>query len=305
METLNRRSLKSVFVYGRERLRRAGIDNFALDAEVLLRHATGLDRVTMLTNPQIPLDERVVDEYHEYLRQREQRTPVAYITNSIEFMSLPMYIDRRALIPRPDTEILVEHALDMIETLTESRDGRQISVLEMCTGSGCIALSLAHYAPGIHITATDLSADALQLANENAQRYATGTNIKFLKGDLFQPVAGLRFDVVIANPPYIPTADIDTLDEDVRLYEPNTALDGGADGLDFYRRLCDGVCNALNPGGVVLFEIGYDQGTAVKQLLAGAGLSAGVVKDLSGHDRVVLGYLSPSAKNKKFAEEII
>ncbi|MCL2699122.1 MAG: peptide chain release factor N(5)-glutamine methyltransferase [Defluviitaleaceae bacterium] len=288
---MSRNSLKAIYVYGRERLRRAKIDGCALDAEVLLRHATGLDRAGMLTNPGMIIEEHAVEKYHEYLRQREQRTPVAYITNTVEFMSLPMHIDRRALIPRPDTEILVERALSLIGKMTKSADGskkRQISILELCTGSGCIALALAHHAPEARIMATDLDADALQLASENAQRYAAGENIKFLRGDLFQPVLGLKFDMVIANPPYIPTQTVGTLDEDVRLYEPVSALDGGQDGLEFYRRLFAGLRGALKRGGVALFEIGYDQGEDVTRLLADAGFKSGIIKDLSGRDRVVL-----------------
>lgn len=286
---MNRKTLRNVFIYGRERLSRCGVDSYALDAEVLLRHITGLDRSMMLTNHEMILDDCVIEEYHKCLQLREQRMPVAYITNSVEFMSLSMYIDHRALIPRPDTEILVECALALIDKLTKNSNSRKISILDLCTGSGCIALALAHYAPGIHVTATDLSADALQLANENARRYAGGANIQFLEGDLYQPVAGLKFDIVIANPPYIPAGDIESLDADVRIYEPTAALNGGADGLEFYRRLCDGAKDALSPGGVVLFEIGFNQGVAVTKLLVDAGFITKIIKDLSGHDRVAFG----------------
>jgi release factor glutamine methyltransferase len=248
---------------------------------------TGLDRAGMLANPKMILDELIVGEYYECLRQREQRAPVAYITSTVEFMSLSMHIDRRALIPRPDTEVLVERALGLIKAKSGGKEN--FSILELCTGSGCIALALAFYAPNAHIMATDLSADALQLASENAGRYAAGANIKFLRGDMFQPVQGLRFDMVVANPPYIPTGTINSLDEDVRLYEPVSALDGGADGLDFYRRLCAGLRSALKPGGAALFEIGCDQGADVTRLLKDAGFKSGLIKDLEGRDRVVLG----------------
>ena len=286
---MSRKNLKSVLKYGRERLREFGIDGYALDAEVLLRHAAGLDRVTLLTNHEIKLNDQVIEEYEKYLLLRQRRMPVAYITKNVEFMSLPMHIDKRALIPRPDTEILVEGALALIDGLSNRNSGRPISVLELCTGSGCVAIALAYYRPGIQVTATDLYDDALQLASGNAKCYSACSNIKFLKGDLYTPVSGLKFDIVIANPPYIPSADIETLCDDVKLYEPAPALDGGADGLDFYRRLCGGAMNMLNPGGFVMFEIGFDQGAAVAKLLTEAGFITEVIPDLSGHDRVVTG----------------
>ena len=226
------------------------------------------------------IDEDKAEEAKGYARRVKEGEPLQYVLGETDFYGVTLKSDPRALIPRGDTEVLVEQALKDIDIL-RSDAKEALNVLDICTGSGAIAIALS-IKGGIHVTATDISEEALSLARENVE--STGANVTLLKSDLFENIEG-EFDLITANPPYIPSAEVDKLDDYVKR-EPRLALDGGADGLDYYRKIRLGVAPRLKAGGVLLLEIGFDQGAAVSALFADMG-EITVIPDLEGHDRVV------------------
>ena len=225
--------------------------------------------------------EAATDRYREMIKKRSRRIPLQHILGSQDFMGLTFKVNEHVLIPRQDTETLTELVLQ------EQKD-RKKKVLDLCTGSGCIAISLGVLGGYEDVTAVDLSAEALKVARENGERLlGRDRTIRFLQGDLFDCVEG-RFDIITANPPYIATQVIRGLAPEVRDYEPRMALDGDEDGLSFYRRIAAQARGRLNPGGCVYLEIGHDQGRAVRDLLEAAGFeNIRIVKDTPGLDRVV------------------
>lgn len=266
-------------------LTECGILDASIDAwyllEYLLKQAVGahVNRAWFLLNRQEELPEKVWQEYEELIKKRGTHMPLQHITGEQEFMGIPFIVNDKVLIPRQDTEILVE------EAMKKAKAGMR--VLDLCTGSGCIIISLLKLMPGLTGMASDLSAEALKIAEENARRQ--GVTVDFRQGDLFEPVEG-SFDLIVSNPPYIPTADIQGLMEEVRIYDPMMALDGREDGLYFYRRILQEGLKYLKPGGWLMVEIGSDQGKDVSELMERAGLSEiSIVKDLAGLDRVVKG----------------
>jgi len=273
-------SLAQAQVKTRAALRAAGIDSADLDARLLLEAATGLDRIAILSAPETALSDAQAAQLHLLTERRAAREPMAYILGKREFRSLEFLTPQGVLIPRPDTETLIEAALEA------APDAR--SVLDLGVGSGCILLSLLHALPEAEGWGVDQSPAALNASAENARRLGLSRRVHFVASNWG---AGLerRFDLVTSNPPYIPSADIETLDADVRDYEPRAALDGGVDGLSAYRVLADELPRLLAPGGVAALEIGWDQSAAVMRLLTEAGLKdVEVRKDLAGRDRVVL-----------------
>lgn len=231
------------------------------------------------------LPEEQLSEYEITLRKRAEHIPLQYIIGETEFMGLKFKVNSNVLIPRQDTETLVEEALKIVQP--------GMRVLDLCTGSGCVIVSILHNAGGnaggVKGYAVDISKQALIVAKENAKQ--NDVTVNFERSDLFDNVTG-KFDVIVANPPYIPTAEIAKLMPEVRDFEPTEALDGKEDGLYFYRKMVEQCGNYLNPGGKILFEIGHDQGDAVSGLLRDAGFyDVGIVKDLARHDRVVTGTL--------------
>lgn len=266
-------------------LTECGIPDASIDAwyllEYLLKQAVGahVNRAWFLLNRQEELPEKVWQEYEELIKKRGTHMPLQHITGEQEFMGIPFIVNDKVLIPRQDTGILVE------EAMKKAKAGMR--VLDLCTGSGCIIISLLKLMPGLTGMASDLSAEALKIAEENARRQ--GVTIDFRQGDLFEPVEG-SFDLIVSNPPYIPTADIQGLMEEVRIYDPMMALDGREDGLYFYRRILQEGLKYLKPGGWLMVEIGSDQGKDVSELMERAGLSEiSIVKDLAGLERVVKG----------------
>ncbi len=260
-------------------LRGEGIADAATDALLLIEHVTGMDRNGLLLHGSegVPADKE--EEYLELVGKRAAHIPLQHITGHQEFMGLDFFVNEHVLVPRFDTECLVEEAMLCVE------DG--MKVLDMCTGSGCVIISLARYKNDLEAVGCDISEEALKLARKNAE--ANGACVKFLRSDLYEAVDG-AFDVIVSNPPYIRTSEIGELMEEVRDHEPLMALDGGEDGLDFYRRLMAGADDHLLPGGVILFETGFDQGEAVSSLMKEHGYKdVSVVKDLAGNDRVVRG----------------
>ncbi len=259
----------------------AGNPSPRLDAQVLLAHVLDCDRVSLYTNFDKPLKEEELRQYRELIRRRLAGEPTAYLIGEKEFWSLAFTVDERVLIPRPDTELLVEVALE----LARAR-GASPRIAEIATGSGAVAIALAKELPDATVVATDLSAGALAVATANVERHGVGDRVELREGDLLAPLAGERFDVLVANLPYVPTGDLPTLSAEVRC-EPRGALDGGPDGLDLLRRLCAGAAAHLAPGGAIALEHGFDQGPGVRALLASLA-GATTRTDLAGQPRVTL-----------------
>lgn len=250
-----------VLTWTKEFLAAKGIENARLEAEWLLCDATGLDRVGLYLNFDKPLDEDELAVYRSMVSRRARREPLQHILGSQEFFGLDFEVTPDVLIPRHDTEILVSEAL--------ARMPDACSVLDIGTGSGCIAVALAHKLPAAVVTATDISEAALAVACRNAGRHAV--SVEFLAGSLLEPTAGRRFDLIVSNPPYIPTGDIKGLEPEVRDYDPHRALDGGADGLNVYRKLIPAAQESLNIDGWLLLEIGIGQAAAVSHMFTEAG----------------------------------
>jgi release factor glutamine methyltransferase len=263
--------------------RARGIESPRLEAELLLAHALGLDRMKIIVEQDRPLSPEELARYRDLIKRRRAREPVAYIRGEREFWGRPFRVDRRVLIPRPDTEALVETALR--RTVRLSMSGR---ALDLCTGSGCVATTFALERPGWTVTGSDLSPDAIAVARDNAARLGAVWNVRWLEGDLFEPVGEERFDLVTANPPYIAEGEAAALSPDIRDHEPHLALFGGPRGLDVTARIVAEAPRHLRPGGVLALEIGAGQADDVAAMLERAGLSAiERTRDYGGHDRVV------------------
>jgi len=264
----------------RTALRDAGIDSADVDARLLLEAATGLDRIAILSAPETLLNADQAAQLRQLTERRLCNEPMAYILGRREFRSLEFITPSGVLIPRPDTETLIEAAL-------EAAPGAR-SILDMGVGSGCILLSLLHALPDAEGWGVDQSAIALRTSAKNARRLGLSARAYLLASD-WGAALSRRFDLVVSNPPYIPSADIEGLASDVRDFEPRAALDGGADGLSAYRIITAQMPLLLAPGGVAVLEIGWDQSEAVGRLLTLAGLAdIRVRKDLAGLDRVML-----------------
>ena len=289
---------------GADALDRAGIAESRLDARLLLEHVCKTDRNTLLAHGERLVTEEESKAYFELISERESRVPLQHLTKLQNFMGLDFDVNEQVLIPRQDTECLVE------EVLRNLHDG--MSFLDMCTGSGCILVSLLKYTNNCFGVGADISQDALDMAVNNANKLLTNVNVVkedevdlplltekyfdinssavFVKSDLFEKITG-KFDIIVSNPPYIETAVIDTLSPEVKDHEPRLALDGSADGLEFYRKIIDGSKEHLTRGGMLFFEIGYNQGESVKALMEENGYTeVSVFKDYAGLDRVVYGY---------------
>ena len=275
-------TLREAYEYGQEKLKNAGISDAAVDAWYLLEFATGLSRAEYFLRMNEEMAPEEEAKYREYIERREKRIPLQHITGTQEFMGLEFLVNEHVLVPRQDTEVLVETVLDDLQP--------GMDVLDMCTGSGCILLSLMKLGKEVCGTGVDISEEALDVARGNAEKL--DVKATFLQSDLFEKVEG-TYDVIVSNPPYIRTCVIEELEAEVRLHDPMLALDGKEDGLYFYRRIIGESVKFLKEKGKLYFEIGHDQGVDVKQLMEEAGLSyVTVKKDLAGLDRVVFGVYS-------------
>lgn len=253
-----------------------------LDAWYLLSYVTEMSRASYIMEAASPIDDLALYKYQSLLYRRAKHEPLQYIVGEQDFMGLKFWVNEHVLIPRQDTELLVEQALAAI--LPGSH------ILDLCTGSGCVLISLVALGQGLSGTGVDISKEAIDVAKENGQRLV-GNKAVFYRGDLFAPVHG-KFNAIVSNPPYIPTAVIEGLEPEVKDHEPRLALDGTDDGLYFYRKICAQAADYLNEGGWLLVEISYDQGQAVAGLFQAAGFKdVQIVKDLSKNDRVVKGHL--------------
>ena len=275
-------TLKQVLDKGILMLESENVPDAKIDAWYLLSFVTGLSKAQYFLKQNEEVDELLVHKYQNVLLRRASRVPLQHITEEQDFMGLPFWVNEHVLIPRQDTETLVEEALKVIPSGSH--------VLDLCTGSGCVIISLVALGQGLSGVAVDLSAEALVVAKENGTRLCKG-KVAFLQGDLFGPVTG-RFNAIVSNPPYIPTKVIEELAPEVRDHEPMMALDGTADGLLFYRRITEQAKDYLNEECWLLVEIGYDQGPDVRDLFLANGFKdVEVVKDLAGNDRVVKGHI--------------
>ncbi len=263
-------------------LEQGKIENADGDAWTLLAYVCNIDRTFYLMHQQDSLTEEQKTQYRIVLTKRIEHIPLQYITGEAGFMGLTFKVNSSVLIPRYDTEILVERVLKNLNP--------GMKVLDMCTGSGCIGISIKHHCKETEVTAVDISRSAILLAKENARD--NDVKIEWIQSNLFEKVKG-RFHVIVSNPPYIPTEVIETLDAEVKCYEPMEALDGMEDGLHFYREIVSKAGNYLERNGMLFFEIGAEQGEAVSELMKEAGfIDVCVEKDLAGLDRVVYGVYS-------------
>lgn len=305
-------TIKEVREKIQKRLQKAGIEDFEYETWMLLEWKLGIGRAEYFMDPDRNVPEEAWRDLDAVLREREQRIPLQYLMGSCEFMGYSFAVDDRVLIPRQDTECLVELAVEKIrQTLKERKSANEeqsaggqsglpekghgeetdrpvfCRVLDMCTGSGCIGISVKLLCPEAEVTLSDVSEGALAVAKKNA--WNLGAAVRLEESDLFENVQG-SFDYILSNPPYIPSRVIEGLMPEVKEYEPRLALDGAEDGLYFYRRITEEAANYLRSGGWLLFEIGQEQGEALLSILEECGFEeAEVKKDLAGLDRIALG----------------
>ena len=270
--------------------------NPLLDVQLLLCYTLNVDKIYIYTHRDEVLDPEIVDKFYKLIEVRKKGYPLQYIIGHQEFMGLDFKVKEGVLVPRPDTEILVEGIIDKVNSgYFKNRDN--VRILDIGTGSGAITLSLAYYIKNAMVYSIDISEDALKIAKENCENLDLTQRVTFLKGDLFKPLDAIKdfdkLDIIVSNPPYIPSKDIDHLQREVSQYEPRLALDGGVDGLDFYREIIDNSHKYLKSEGLLAFEIGYDQGKDLKKLLVDNKhfKNIEIKKDLSGHDRCVMAVM--------------
>ena len=269
-----------------EFLIRKGVDSPRLQVELLLAHVLQTPRMKLYLNFERALSDEELNRLRELVKRRGEREPLQHILGSTSFCGLEMAVSRNALIPRPETELLAERAIAFLSALPAQAP----TLLDFGTGSGCLAVAIAARCPGATLHALDISESALKLARENADRHRVSDRIQFHLGDGFTALpAQAQFDLIVSNPPYIPSAEIETLQAEVRNHDPRLALDGGPDGLGFYRRLATESGHWLQPSGRLMVELGDGQATAAHGLFTTAGWTVeGVEKDYGGSDRILI-----------------
>ncbi len=274
---------------------KASSETPVLDAELIFiytmhKHGYEMNKIKIITNGGNHIPDEVADYFIKQINKREMGTPVQYITNVQEFMGLELYVEEGVLIPRADTEIIVEKVIELC------KKKEKVHVLDMCTGSGAIAASIAYYIPDSKIIAVDISQKAIECSNINLERHKLSERVAVINSNLFEAIGSMKlnnsFDVIVSNPPYISTEDINKLAVNVKDYEPILALDGGNDGLNFYKAIIREAHNFLKQNGILCFEIGYNQGESVIELMKQSGYytNINIQKDLAGLDRCVFGF---------------
>lgn len=282
------RNLLQAWQGARARLEAAGIPGPVIDARVLVEAACGVTRADIVGDPYRELEAGQVERLDDYLERRIRREPVSHILGRRGFWNIMLGVTPNVLTPRPETEVIVDHALRLFP------EGRPFSLLDLGVGSGAILLAILAERPAARGLGVDASEEALAVARDNAAHLGMGGRVALLRGDWTAGLGDAGFDLVVSNPPYIATDVIETLDPEVRVYEPRLALDGGPDGLNAYRTLAPEILRVLKPGGRFLVEIGFDQRVAVEALFRQAGaLEVETLPDLSTHDRVVTGVKNP------------
>lgn len=256
-------------------------DNARFEAEQIVMKALDIDRTQLLINGKKTAGKNDIKAVNEMLSRRKNGEPLQYILGECEFMSLPFYVESGVLIPRADTETLVETVIE--EAKSDAK------ILDICSGSGCIGISLAHYIKDATVTMLDISDKAMNVSEKNIALNGVQDRVTVKKCDILNEIPQGEYDVIVSNPPYIETAVIDKLQTEVKDYEPRLALDGGGDGLVFYRRITDTAPQMLSENGILAFEIGFDQGKSVSELMKKNFEDIKVTKDLAGNDRVVIG----------------
>ena len=273
--------LKGLLADGAKMLAQAGIDEAELDARYILEYITGLNSAQYFINSEDIIEKDKAEEFFRLIERRSKRIPLSYVIGTRDFFGLTFKVNENVLIPEQETELLVEEVI-------KHSEGK--SVLDMCTGSGCIAISIALFGKPSKVAASDISEKALEVARENAKSLKAG-EISFIQGDMFENVTD-KFDIIVSNPPYIETGEIDELMPEVRDYIPRLALDGDEDGLKFYRIISKEAVKKLNKNGRIFYEIGYNQSRAVASILLENGFTdVKIMKDYSGLDRIVMAKL--------------
>ena len=274
-------SLKGLLADGAKMLTQAGIDEAELDARYILEYITGLNSAQYFIHSEDIIEKNKAEEFFRLIERRSKRIPLSYVIGTRDFFGLTFKVNENVLIPEQETELLVEEVIKYSE-------GK--AVLDMCTGSGCIAISIALFGKPSKVAASDISEKALEVARENAKSLKAG-EISFIQGDMFENVTD-KFDIIVSNPPYIETGEIDELMPEVRDYIPRLALDGDIDGLKFYRIISKEAVKKLNKNGRIFYEIGYNQSRAVASILLENGFTdVKIMKDYSGLDRLVMAKL--------------
>ena len=314
-------NIKQYLNYASDVLKAANIETPVIEAGVMLCHVLNCNKVYLYSHDERVLEDNEIKLLNQMLMKRAENVPMQYLVGETEFMSLSFVVSPDVLIPRQDTEILVEKCIETMNSIMETRlkqeenknavikingndknsdkdicighKSRRVTVLDMCTGSGCIAVSMAHYFPDCSVVACDVSEDALRIAGINIRRNGVQGSVTLHHGNLFEALDDeKRFDLIVSNPPYIETSVISELQNEVKDYEPGIALDGGQDGLDFYRRIVAEAPEYLNDKGILAFEIGYNQAESVSNVMKSKFQNIRVYKDISGNDRVIIGQLT-------------
>lgn len=281
------KTYNEIYIEARKTLRDSGVESAGLEARLLIAHAAEKSMDVLLRDMSLYTSEAVAEKVNELTAKRLEGEPVAYITGNWEFYGMPLIITRDVLIPRNDTEVLVETAITALK-------GRKMDarIIDLCTGSGCIGCAIARELPATRMVLADLSREAVSVARQNVQKLRLNPRVTCLELDALTtpPMMLGSFDMLTCNPPYIPKADIEKLDSSVKDFEPSAALDGGEDGLTFYRAIIEKWRNVVRVGGLMIFEVGIGQAGAVMEMMMGAGFNnVGCVKDTQEIDRVVYG----------------
>lgn len=281
---------------GFEKLKELDYSNPSLEVRLILVKLLNVDKSYLYAYGDLEVQDEIKEKFLEIIEKRSGGYPLQYILKEKEFMGLNFYIEEGVLVPRPDTECLVEYVIDYIE---KKHSDSNIKVLDLGIGSGAISLSIAKNCHNAYVYGVDIDETPIRISNINKKRFNL-TNVEFLKGNMFEPIEKLNlsksFHIIASNPPYIPSMDIENLQIEVKSYEPRVALDGGADGLKFYRDITKKANEYLVDKGLLIYEIGYNQGQEVKEILTMNGfVNIEILKDIQGLDRVVLGFLSRGA----------
>lgn len=274
-------TIKQALTKGMIMLKSNNIESPKLKARLLLQYVLNKKREQLIIYDNEPITLEQEKAYIQNLEKLIRGIPLQHITNTQEFMKMNFYVNSNVLIPRPDTEVLVEEVIKL------GKNKKNLTILDLCTGSGAIAVSIAKYLPNCKVYASDISKEAIEIAKINAKN--NDVDVEFIKSDLFEKLTGMKFDIIVSNPPYIRTSVIKTLDTEVQK-EPMLALDGGKDGLDFYRRIVEEAYSHLKYNSHLCFEIGYDQKEEVTEIIKNAKVYSGIYckKDLYGNDRVIV-----------------